>query len=204
MPSTLTGVERKLRWPDFKVVATPPPGVPAQAAAQTIPTHTAMGGLPHNVAPAGFKPIYQIPDTLVMNVFLDAASWRLSSVSQWTGADQVWLIKHEQGHYDIYALMVRDFYVRIRALIGQPFLDLAELHEQMADHRAATIGRIAKLQEAYDADTENSRNGGEQWTCWCAIQRASQLHRTPLVAGADGRYLRIDLADALLAAGLAS
>jgi Bacterial protein of unknown function (DUF922) len=203
MPSMLTGVERKLRWPDFKAVDTAPAGVPEEAVAQTIPLHSASGGIPHNVAPAGFKPIYMIPDALTMNVYLDAASWRLTSVSRWTGADQVWLIKHEQGHYDIYALMVRDFFVRVRALIGQPFSDLADLHEQLADHRAATIGRISKLQHDYDVDTANSRNGSEQWNWWCAIQRASQLHRTPLATGPDGRYLRIELAAALEAAGLA-
>jgi hypothetical protein len=98
--------------------------------------------------------------------------------------------------------VVRDFFVRVRALIGQPFLDLADLREQLADHRAATIGRIAKLQEVYDADTENSRNGAEQWSWWSAVERASQLHRTPLVAGPDGRYLRIELADAPQAANL--
>jgi hypothetical protein len=203
MPSVLTGVDRQLQWSDFKVVATPPAGKPAEAAAETIPNHTAMGGAPHNIWPHGAAPIFQIPDNLVMKVFLKDASWRLASVSQWSGADQVWLIKHEQGHYDLYALMARDFFQRIRAMIGQPFTDSGALHTQMVNHRAATLGRISTLQQNYDSDTANSRNGSEPWNWWSAIQRASQLHRTPLVLGADGRYLRIELADALQAAGLA-
>jgi hypothetical protein len=88
-------------------------------------------------------------------------------------------------------------------MIGQPFTDSGALHAQMVNHRAATLGRISTLQQNYDSDTANSRNGSEQWNWWSAIQRASQLHRTPLVLGADGRYLRIELADALQAAGLA-
>lgn len=204
MPSKLTGVERRLRWGDFKSVATPPPGVPAAAVAQTIPFHTATGGLPRNVSPAGFTPYYEVPDTLIINVTLKSDSWRLDSVSSWSGADQVWLINHEQGHYDIYALLVRDFFVRVQGVIGKPFTDEAELRELLLDHRAATIGRIAGLQQDYDHDTSNSRNGTEQWNWSCAIQRAKQLHRIPLVEGPDGRYLRVELMDELKSAGLAA
>jgi hypothetical protein len=203
MPSMLTGVDRKLRWQDFKSVVTPPAGVPDGAVAETLPNHSAAGGAPQKTTIAGGQPIFQIPDTLVINVFLRNDSWRLSSVSAWPGAEQVWLIKHEQGHYDIYALMVRDFFQRVRGMIGQPFSDARALHAQLARHRAATIDRIAALQANYDADTANSRNGSEQWNWWSAIERASQLHRTPFVVGPDGRYLRIELADALKTAGLA-
>ena len=203
MASVLTGVDRKLLWSDFQAVANAPAGAPEGAAAQTIPNHTATGGVPHNVAATGLAPIFMIPDNLVINVFLQNDSWRLDSVSNWTGAEQVWLIKHEQGHYDIHALLVRDFFVRIQAMIGQPFSDAAALQSQLIDHRAATIGRIAGLQDDYDNDTANSRNGSEQWTWWNAIERASQLHRVPLVTGADGRFLRLELIDALTAAGLA-
>jgi len=204
MPSVLTGVDRKLRWSDFNVVAAPPAGAPAAATAMTNPGHTAAGGLPRNIAAAGMTPIFMIPDTLVVNVFLQSDSWRLASVSAWSGADQVWLIKHEQGHYDLYALMVRDFFERIRSLIGQPFTDAAELHALMLDHREATLGKAKTLQKAYEDDTENSRNGDEQWAWWCAIQRAREAHRTPLTRGADGRYLRVELLDALVAAGLST
>jgi hypothetical protein len=204
MPSKLTGVDRRLRWGDFKSVATPPAGVPPGAAAQTIPLHTATGGTAHNVGPAGLTPFFEIPDTLIINVSLSRDSWRLDSVSNWSGTDQVWLINHEQGHYDIYALLVRDFFVRIQGMIGQPFTDAAELREIILDHRAATIGRIAGVQQDYDDDTANSRNGGEQWNWSCAIQRAKQLHRMPLVAGPDGRYLRVELLDELKSAGLAA
>jgi Bacterial protein of unknown function (DUF922) len=203
MPSVLFGVYRKLRWTDFQPVATAPPGKPAAAAAETILGHTLSGGVPHNISPPGATPIFQVPDTLSVNVFPSAACWRLASVSAWPGPQQVWLIKHEQGHYDIHALMWRDFFYRIQGMVGQSFPTLATVNAEITAHGAATIGRIAKLQSDYDADTANSQNGGEQWNWWSAIERASQLHRTPLVAGPDGRYLRIELADALHKADLA-
>jgi hypothetical protein len=203
MPSMISGVYRKLQWRDFKVVETPPAGVPAGAVAQTITSHTALGGLPRKSSSPGIADVFMVPDTLVITITFNSASWRLASVSHWSGKDQVWLIKHEQGHYDINALLVRDFFHRIQAMVGQPFFDANDLKDQILAHRAATIGRIAATQDAYDKDTENSRDRSEQWAWWSAIERASQLHRSPLVTGTDGRYLRIELADALAKAGLA-
>jgi hypothetical protein len=202
MPSMISGVYRKLQWKDFKVVEAPPAGVPAGAVAQTITSHTALGGLPLKTSPPGSPAIFQVPDTLAITITFDSASWRLASVSQWSGKDQVWLIKHEQGHYDINALFVRDFFHRVQAMVGQPFFDANMLKDQLLAHRAATIGRISATQDAYDRDTENSRNGSEQWAWWSAIERAGQLHRTPIIVGPDGRYLRVELADALVKAGL--
>lgn len=203
MASVLTGVYRKLKWADFQALDAVPAGKPAWAAAETVVSHTATGGLPQATTLSGLPPVFHIPDNIAITVAMQPASWRLTSVSRWTGPQQVWLIKHEQGHYDIYALMVRDFFHRIQGMIGETFFDANDLKAQMLAHRAATIGRIAETQKAYDTDTQNSRDGSEQWTWWSAIERASQLHRSPLVKGRDGRFLRIELADALAKAGLA-
>ena len=202
MASRLTGVYRKLKWSDFRVFETVPAGIPANVVAETLVSHTELGGDTRRIAGAGGSAIFEVADNLVINVFLQTNTWRLASLSRRTGAQQAWLIKHEQGHYDIYALLARDFYYRAQAMIGVPFSSNNALINQVNAHRAATLGREDAIQKAYDADTESSQNRSEQWAWWSAIERASQLHRSPLVTGPDGRYLRIELADALAKAGL--
>jgi hypothetical protein len=200
--SMLFGVERRLRWSDFEVVAKAPPDAPDGAAAQTIAKFTLTGNNVVNVAPPGARPMFTIADTLVMRVFPTSDCWRLASVSQWPGDKQAWLIAHEQGHYDIAALLARDFFYRLRALIGVTFSDRDELRRKADDHARKTTDRIRELNELYEADTENSQNGSEQWAWRCAIERARQLHRTPLERGLDGHYLKLEIADALQSAGL--
>jgi hypothetical protein len=147
---------------------------------------------------------FTIRDNLTLRVSVSPTSWRLASASTRTGKEQVWLIKHEQGHYDIHALLTRDFYWRARSLMGVPFTSTADIAESIQDHFDATLGHLAELNQDYDNDTKNSRDGEEQWNWWCAMQRARQLHRTPLEKNADGQLLRIELRAALRAAGLTS
>jgi hypothetical protein len=145
---------------------------------------------------------FAIPDTLVVKVSITPDSWRLTSLSAATGPKQVWLIKHEQGHYHIDALLARDFYERVRSLMGLTFANASEAWTRLADHRAATIGRADALNQDYDDDTENSQNGNEQWNWWCAIERARQLHRSPLERDRNGHLLKMELVDALTSFGL--
>ena len=203
MASALFGVDYKLRWADFQSVATPPAGVPSGATAETR-TGTTVLGVNIDLLWQGTPQIYRIRDTLVVRVFVRPDSWRLTSLSTASGRDQVRLIKHEQGHYDIDALLARDFYQRIRSMMGQPFTDPADAREQMEDHHEATIGRADALNHDYDADTRNGEDGVEQWSWWCAIKRARQLHRSPQARDARGRLLKVELVDALRSSGLAN
>jgi len=160
-----------------------------------------QGPVIKQVAQGSHSPIYMILEPFLVRVFLGPGCWRLASVSTWSGADQVRLIKHEQGHYDIHALLARDFYQRIRSIMSQPF-DPALALEDVEDHRDATLGRVALMNRDYDATTWGSQKGAAQWTWWCAIERARQLHRSPPVRDPEGRLLKVELVDALRSFGL--
>jgi hypothetical protein len=69
MPSMLDGVERQMKWPDFRVVMTAPADAPADAAAHTTANFTLTGNNVINAAPLGAPPMFTIGDTLVMRVF---------------------------------------------------------------------------------------------------------------------------------------
>jgi len=199
MSSSLLVLNYVVQWKDFQVLTTPPAGQ-EKFVALTHAEFTRTGG--NVVQLSSTPPFFTIGDNLVLRIFMGADSWRLLSLSYVSGKEQVWLIKHEQGHYDIEALLVRDFYWRIRSLMGTPFSSTADITSAIAAHANATINFAAQLQIDYDHDTENSQNRSEQWAWWDAIDRARQLHRVPLQMNADGQYLRIELMDALRKAKL--
>ena len=199
MASSLLGADYTVQWSDFAVRTTPPAGDEGFDA--RIFTHAARTG-GTVISMSSVASFFTIRDDLTLRVSVAPTSWRLSSASSRTGKEQVWLIKHEQGHYDIHALLARDFYWRVRGMMGVPFTSTADIAGTVQDHAEATIGNLDQLNQDYDNDTKNSRDGEEQWSWWCAMQRARQLHRTPLEKNADGQLLRIELMAALRAAGL--
>jgi hypothetical protein len=201
MASALFGVDYRVRWSDYPPVATRPAGVPDDVVMETR-TNTPVLGLDVVRRGTASAPHFVIPDELAVKVFITRDSWRLASLSAASGREQVWLIKHEQAHYDIDALLARDFYQRVRSLMDLTFADANEAWRQLRDHRAATIGRADAVNHDYDVDTQKSRDGNEQWTWWCAVERARQLHRSPLERDRDGRLLKIELIDALSGFGL--
>jgi Bacterial protein of unknown function (DUF922) len=205
MSSALFGADYKLRWADFQSVAAPPPTPQPPAyppAAFTHPEIKVQGRQLDVVWQGAPGPFYMIRNSLVVRVSLNADSWRLDSVSTWPGPDQVWLLKHEQGHYDIYALLARDYYQRVRSMMGQPFTKPADAGEQLSDHVDATLSRVEAMNRDYDATTWGGSKREVQWSWWCAIERARQLHRSPPARDADGRLLKVELVDALRSFGL--
>jgi hypothetical protein len=87
-------------------------------------------------------------------------------------------------------------------MMDEPFTSNADIAEAIQDHVAATIGNVDQLNQDYDDGTKNSRDSGEQWNWWCAMQRARLIHRTPLENNSDGQLSRVQLISTLRAAGL--
>jgi hypothetical protein len=193
MTSTLSGVPRTLTWSDFQAVTTAPGGVPFDA--QTVPTHRVAGFNPRKVE-ASREEFVLLVNSITVTVTLASSSWRLTSVD-----NDKWLLRHEQGHYDVYALMVRDWFTEVVQMIPQPWTK-NDLTEQMSSLKETYLDRISSIQKAYDDNTGHSRNGEDQWVWWSAIRRAMELHRLPLTPGPDGRLLKLRLLDALRTANL--
>ena len=213
MASALSGVDRKLRWTDFTSVAAPPPITPPPAYPPGAMTDAEINvrGLQLDVVWLGAPgPFYKIRDSLIVRVSLNPDSWRLASLSTAPGPDQVWLLKHEQGHYDIHALLARDYYQRVRSMMDQPFTNPADAREQLSDHLDATLRRVEAMNRDYDATTWGGSKREVQWSWWCAIERARQRHQSPLarddfgrlLKDDEGHLLKVELVDALRSFGL--
>jgi hypothetical protein len=193
MTSTLSGVPRTLKWSDFRAVTTAPGGVSFDA--ETVPTHTFAGFNPMKVDGSRTE-FLLLANSITVSVTLAPSSWRLTSVD-----NDKWLLRHEQGHYDLYALMVRDWFTEVVEMIPQPWTK-NDLTEHMSSLKETYLDRISSIQKAYDADTAHSRNGEDQWLWWSVIRRAMELHRMPVTPGPDGRLLKLRLLDALRTANL--
>jgi hypothetical protein len=193
MTSTLSGVPRTLKWSDFRAVTTAPGGVPF--GAETVVTHHVSGLHPVKVQ-ASRTDLFLLPDSITVSVTLATDSWRLTSLE-----NDKWLLRHEQGHYDVYALMIRDWFTDVVAMIPQPWA-MNDLNEQLHDLKETYLDRITSIQNSYDSDTEHDQNGEDQWVWWSVIRRAMELHRMPLTPGPDGRLLKLRLLDALRTANL--
>jgi hypothetical protein len=170
MASTLNGLTKALTWNDYTTTKTLPPPDPSNPAslvegAFTQAAFTANFSYAWDDKAKGYK----IQDTIVVNItFDDSASWQANWRATQTQAVQDGLLKHEQGHYDIAALLGRDLY---NALVKQEAQVYPEVN-QGANAKAAANQTIADAkkylqptQNRYDLDTSHGQNptGQSAW-----------------------------------------
>jgi hypothetical protein len=113
MASKLVGLKKTLAWSDFpkKPEKPPAPGTLVPGAQTIAKVATSHGIAPTVPSGSGFT----LADSLTFTVSLDTSS---SWVKSWiftkkSAAEQAALLKHEQGHYDIAALITRDFFIEV-------------------------------------------------------------------------------------------
>lgn len=173
MASSLNGLTKALTWNDYtntKTLPAPNPSNPASLVegAFTQAQFNATFGWAWDDKAKGYK----LQDSVVVAItFDDSASWKANWLPTQPQAVQDDLLKHEQGHYDIAALLGRDLY---NALIKQEAQVYPEgpRSDQGANVKAAakkTIDDAKKYlqptQKRYDADTSNGQNptGQSAW-----------------------------------------
>jgi len=152
MPSQLTGLFKKLTWNDFRGPV--PQGT--QFAAMTSSNFTITPN-PLKFVHAGSK--FQLDDSLTMAiVFNSSTSWKLGTLSQWPNNLQDELLDHEQGHYDITALVARDLFIKLMNLKANN--TYATVNDGQTDFNwwiNLYRGNANKIQTAYDSETGHSQ-----------------------------------------------
>src|SRR5262245_44515391 len=123
MPSKLVGLFKPLIWSDYgtpRKDAPPKPGqIKTAAFTKAVPSFTGV-----NFTPVpGTKPTQlQLADTVTVTVTLASSSfvnnWVFSVMDK---AFQDALLNHEQHHYDIGALLARDFFIDIMQLKAKTY-----------------------------------------------------------------------------------
>jgi hypothetical protein len=197
--SQLNGLFRTLSWSDFRTVQSTPPTADAPADAANTQVKIGLTG----VQLYGDDPTSMtLNDTIVVTISFDAANSTKGSwiVSQ-SQASQAALLAHEQGHYNIGALLGRDYFLRIMALKGKTYSSSADLQTDLDAASAATITRLQEISDDYDTGTTHGMDPTGQATWLGFIQKAFTQPRTPFQNAADGKPIKVELVDVLSAAG---
>jgi hypothetical protein len=169
MASSLSGVRRTLTWSDFTVrkdIARPQPGDIGMVA-QTRATF-AVAGLSSGPVDGSRPTAYKLADRVKVVVRLKrdecwVAAWVVGGST--SDPERRRLLKHEQGHYDIVALLARDMLAEITALTKNLYASAQE----PIDDANAVIARYDpyydSVQELYDDKTNHGdvRREQERW-----------------------------------------
>ena len=192
MPSSLEKLFRKLEWKDYSVRQEAPPKAGQIAvAARTDTKHSLTFG--PEVIP-GTKKV-RLADTVVSRIFLEPTgtfqkSWITSAMSQ-TDRDE--LLAHEQGHYDIHALLTRDFFLRVMKLKSKEYSNPAGLVADVTSAQRATVDKSGTVQARYDTATSTGGNKAEQAKWKRIIASAFDTAATPLELMENGNPVKIEL-----------
>lgn len=202
MGSQMTGLFRKLAWSDFS--GTQPSSNPHNMVAQAAPEFSVTGASTQSVG-KGASQSWQLGDTVTVTIKFDSAkSWVLPLVSQMSQADKDALLKHEQGHYDLVALLARDCFIELMQLKGARLSSSAVVAQEVQSIHGRYGALAQPLQDLYDgkSQTDHGRDKAKQ-TVWDGfISTASSQTRVPAMSAPDGTSYKIEILDLLRQNGI--
>lgn len=179
MASSLSGLRKTLTWAQFRTKKQPKPE-PGESGTAAF-THAAysISGF-QSVPVAGKRPAqFRLKDDIAVNVTLKSDSWVASWVADgsMSSAERSRLLKHEQGHYDIVALLARDLFNEITSIKGSSYASPDEPVDAVTAILDAYGPRFQELQDLYDDKTDHGINRDEQTRWNGLIGRAFTEHR---------------------------
>ena len=191
MPSRLTGLMKTLTWNDFS--GTPDPQKPNlqafTSASFNLPTVTPT------LVPGTTN--YHFEDNVAITIAMNSQkSWKRQPPND--------LLKHEQCHYDIVALIARDLFIDIMQLKANTYPNgpaaLADLRPILTKYG----GKVEKINVIYDSlqQTNHGNNPPSQAKWNAMIQRTFAEPRNPLESAPDGTPYKIALLDVLSQNGI--
>jgi hypothetical protein len=204
MPSKLVGLIKALKWSDF---GTPKPGAEPAAgqkgtAAFTDADFSFTQG-PAAEAIPGTPQQFTLRDNLEITVnFKASTSFVMAWVFNRDKAFQDNLLKHEQHHYDIAALIARDEFIELMQIKRKTFPTMVGLQTEIDRVRGLFKGKIASIDKLYDAETKNGRDATAQATWNARFDTAFTKERVPKQLAPDGKAYKVGLLDVLRGAGL--
>ena len=202
MPSSLTGLFRTLTWSDFprRNASAPAPGRSATAAL----THAS-----YTRERAQFQPIpgtrpprFQMVDQINVRITLAPDSYVNNWVFTMPQQFQTNMLNHEQGHYNVTALLCRDFFIDVMLLKAQTFATQQAgitAAQQIVDQ---TLSKMQRVNDLYDAEVHPEQNSGQtrgpiqqKWDGF--FQSAFTQPRSTGTTAPDGTPHKVRLVDVL-------
>ena len=212
MPSQLTGRVVNLKWDDFKGT---PPGNKAKELEDAIPgknvflaatfskfVATFGGAKQANLEKVGSS--FKLKDDVTLAVTFDQSkSWKV--IDHLSVKGQGFLLDHEQGHYNITALMGRDCFIEIMALKRQTYSSELDGRNAVQTVLNQYMDSLNKIQSKYDWDTNHGTwnvpsmgpisKGAEQERWEGYIRKAFTAERPSGEVAPDGASYKLRLID---------
>ena len=203
MASSLTGLIKKLEWTDFGTPRKSTPPVPgATATAAFTKAEPSFSGVNFNAVPGSKPAEFKLADTVAVSVILHSSrfvnSWVFTHMNKKFQDD---LLHHEQGHYDIGALLARDFFVDLMLLKGKTYSSLAAAKADFDAIKKDSIDKQKAVEDLYDLETSRGKLSGPQKTWDGFIQSAFTTPRSSGTTDQSGKPHKMKLVRALRNAG---
>lgn len=205
MPSELRGLLRQLTWNDFTRKLPNPPAGSAGLMAETSASAATLRQVEGERVP-GSSGLFRIKDNITIAIQFNAgASWVLQSVFSRPQQFQQDLLKHEQGHYKIVALMARDMFIELMQLKPRTFSSAQDLGQAVNAIRTRFSSAVTqRIEDKYDepsqSDHGRSASGQARWDGF--LNTAFTQARTPAIFAPDGTPYKTPLLDVLRGAGI--
>ena len=167
MPSSFSGLFRTLAWTDFpkRQGSAPSPGQVATAAFTDASFH--FSGPSVQPVAGSRPPRFQVMDNLTMSVtFTRNQSFVMSWVFNRTQQFQDDMLHHEQGHYNIAALVSRDFFVDVMLLKLQTFATAHDEQAAVQQIKTQSLDKIRNIHKLYDREVHPEQNSGVSRGPW--------------------------------------
>lgn len=201
MPSKLVGFRpaKTLTWADFTG--------PADAGSANLAFTSAAFSVPSVMAVKDLASgKFVMDDNITVTItFNGAKSWKkMEEINAKKKRTPAQILKHEQGHYDIVALLARDLFIDLMQLKSKQYAGQAELNKDVAPILAKYNGTAQKIFNKYDEKTESDHGeNGPGQTKWDGFfQSASSTPRTPAQSAPDGTSYKLPLLDVLKSNGI--
>ena len=197
MSSKLTGLFRKLTWSDFQ--SPQPASNPNNMKAEAHPEFSPSGAATKSVG-KGATQTWQLDDTITVAITFDSAkSWVLSSVASMSQQDKDKLLNHEQGHYNLVALLARDMFIELMKLKETRISSSAVVAQEVQAIHTRYKNIAQPLQDIYDSktQTDHGRDAAKQ-TLWDGyINTAFTQVRVPTGSAPDGTTYKEEILSVL-------
>jgi len=203
MASQLLNLIKQLRWSDFGTpVNKPAPGPGQTATAALTRTNYAYSANAEPVLGTN-PPKYRLKDDVRFTIqFQRPPSWVASWVFITSVQEQNRILHHEQGHYDLVALLVRDMFIDIMQLKQNTYSTAQAVMDEINQIKRMYDPKTQPVQDRYDVNTNHGITQSQQVLWDGFIQKAFTQQRNPPMYAPDGTPYKIPLLTVLQQAGI--
>ena len=209
MASQLKNLFKTLTWADFtRRPLTPKPNQTIHLAATGAMIKPTLSN-PTIIPVPGSKPTtYTLSDNVVISIEFDRVnSWVSDWVFTQSPTFQSNLLNHEQGHYNLIALIARDLFVDLMLLKQQRFASAADgisAIRALIAPLQTTPHIVQKVTTLYDSaqQTNNGQDSVAQARWDGHIRTAFTQERSTGTAAPDGTTHKVRILDVLHGAGI--